>query len=106
MTPSWQSHDLDTTYRPDRKWGPDFVSQVPYALLTSTLSVMLGWHKIWIYDVTMVVTRLGTIYRPDRKWDPDFVFQVLYGVLSTNFVRYVRMAKELHPWHDHGGHVT
>ena len=58
MTPSWQSHDLDTIYRPDRKWGPDFVSQVLYALLTSTLSDMLGWHKIWIYDIIMVFTWL------------------------------------------------
>ena len=48
---------------------------------------------------------LSTIYRPDRKWDPNFAYQALYGVLTTNFVRYVRMTKELHPWH-HGGHVT
>ena len=50
---------------------------------------------------------LSTIYRPDRKWDSDFVSQVLYGVLTTNFVRYLRITKELHPWHNHhGGHVT
>ena len=34
------------------------------------------------------------------------VSQVLYGLLTTNFVRYVRMTKELHPWNHHGGHVT
>ena len=55
MTTSWQSRDLDTIYRCDRKWGPDFVSQVLYALLTWTLTDMLGWHKIWIYDIIMFV---------------------------------------------------
>ena len=49
---------------------------------------------------------LSTIYRPDRKWGPDFVSQVLYGVLTTNFVRYLRVTKELHSCHHHGGHVT
>ena len=48
---------------------------------------MLSW---WSHD-------LSIIYRPDRKQGPDFVFQVLHGVLTTNIVRYVRMAKELHP---------
>ena len=38
----------------------------------------------------------STIYRPDRKLGPDSVSQVLYGVLTVNFVRYVRMTKELH----------
>ena len=42
MTPSWQSHDLDTIYTLVRKRGSDFVSQVLYALLTSNLLDMLG----------------------------------------------------------------
>ena len=90
MTPPWQSRDLDAIYRPDRKWGPDFVSQVLYALLTSLLTSR----------------DLSTNYRPDRKWGPYFVSQVLYGVLTTNFVRFARMTKDLHPWHHHGGHVA
>ena len=42
MTSSWQSRDLDAIYGPYRKRGPDSVSQVLYALLTSTLSDMFG----------------------------------------------------------------
>ena len=104
MTPSWQSCDCDTIYRPDRKWGPDFVSEVLYALLTSTLSDMFGWHKIWIMTSWWWTCDLSTIFRPDRKWGLDFVSQGLYGVLTTNLVWYVTMTKESHPWH--GGHVT
>ena len=32
--------------------------------------------------------------------------QVLHALLTSNFVRYVRVTKELHSWHHHGGHVT
>ena len=46
---------------------------------------------------------MDIIYRSNRKWVPDLV---LYGVLTTNFVRYVRMTKELYRWHHHGGHVS
>ena len=29
----------------------------------------IGWHKIWIYDVIIVIMWLASaIYRPDRKW--------------------------------------
>ena len=56
---------------------------------------MMSW---WSRD-------LSTIYRPGRKWGSDFVSQVLYGILTTNFVRYVRMTKELNPCH-HGAYVN
>ena len=84
-----------------------------------------SWQKLTNNDVIVLVTRLEynlhtrnkmetlwqsrdlhTIYRPDRKWGPDFVSQVLCGLLTTNFDRYVRMTKKLHPWHHRCGHVT
>ena len=84
-----------------------------------------SWQKLTIDDVIILVTRLEcnlqtrnkmttswqsrdlrTIYRPDRKLGPDFLSQVLCGELTTKFGRYVRMTKELHPWHHHGSHVT
>ena len=62
---SW-SRDLDTIYRPDRKWGPDLASQVLHVLFwLSPLSDMLGWHKNYIYDIIMVVTWLG--YNSQKK---------------------------------------
>ena len=66
MTPSWQSHDLDTIYRPDRKWGPDFVSQVLYDIRFESMTS--SWCS----------RDLSTICRPDRKWDPDFISQFVH----------------------------
>ena len=40
---------------------------------------------------------LDTIYRLDGNRGPEFLSQVLYGVLATNFVKNVRVTKELHP---------
>ena len=71
-----------------------------------TLSDMLGWQKNYFHDIIMVVMWLDTIYRSERKWGPDLVSQVLHTLLTSNFVRYVKVTKELLPWHHHGSHVT
>ena len=71
MTSSWP-RNLSTIYRPDRKWSPDFVSQVLYGVLTSNLSHMSNlsdmfrWQKHYIHDIIMVVMRLG--YNLQRRW--------------------------------------
>ena len=67
---------------------------------------MLGEQKNFMPDIIMAVCDLGTICRQDRKWGPDLVSQLLYALLTSNFVIYIRVTKELHPWHHHSGYVT
>ena len=74
--------DLDTIYRLDREWIPDFVSQVLYGLLTQLFQICWGDIRIEFLASSWWSRDLITIYRPDRRWASDVVSQFLYGVLT------------------------
>ena len=87
MATLWQSRDLHTIYRPDRKWGPDFVSQVLCGLLTTNFDKYVRMRKKITSMTSSLWSRdLDKINIPDRKWVPDLVFQVLPALLASTFV--------------------
>ena len=87
MTSSWGSHDLSTIYRPDRKLGPDLVSQVLRALLTwnfqshdnkGNRKIMLRINTRWFN----VILDEGFSFQIQQKTATNFIF--VYG-LNINF---------------------
>ena len=78
------SRDLDTIYRPDRKWGPDLVSQVLHALLTSSfvryvmvITELYPWHHHGGYVTWVQFTE--KIENEDQNW--YLKFYVLFWII-------------------------
>ena len=65
-----------------------------------------SWQKVTI-DVIILVTWLGYNLKIRNKMRNRYPTPgSIATILISNFVRYVRATKELHPWHHHGSHVT
>ena len=98
---------MDAIYRSETKWGTDTLLKFYGYYIDVKLShICKGDKRITSMTQSCQLPDLDTIYRLDGNWGPEFLSQVLYGVLATNFVKNVRVTKELHPWHHHGGHMT
>ena len=105
MSSLW-SRALGIIYKPDKKMRTRFC----FANSTCNISckrclIGLGNKRITSMMSSWWSRDLGTMYRPVTKWEPDFVSQVLHELSTSNFVRYVRVTKELQQCH-HGDHMT
>lgn len=56
----------------------------------------MSWGDKGITSVTssMLPGDLCTISRSDGEWGLDFVYQVTHALLTSNFARYVEVAKK------------
>ena len=57
-------------------------------------------------DVIILVTWFGNNLETRNKMRNRYLFSGFIGtILISNFVSYVKVTKELHPWHHHGSHL-
>ena len=54
--------------------------------------------RIWLITSKLLSRDTRVLYRPKAKPGPDALIQVLWIVLTSNFVRYIGMAKENYKW--------